>query len=321
MLLSSCQNGASIGGESAPLVNNENSNNPDVNPIQDPAPVVDPYVLDDTNTVVPDGVDMTKEGDGDAFVSDPSLAKTIGCGVDHTPGTFAKTITVQGVLRNYKIIIPANYDKNFEYSVVFAYHGSSYSNTPDTMISQTSTLRNASLKQGIFIYPDGHVNGVAKYWDKKATGKDVLMFDALLYHMKKYYCLDKSRVFVTGFSDGGGMANVLGCHRSTKVKGVAEASGYFAQGSACGNLPMPFLIWHGTADTITNYTQYAVPEIAHWVSANGCTTAKKTIPPTSEACKSYTNCSNAPLITCTPARGHEYPSAMGAPIWNFFQGL
>lgn len=247
--------------------------------------------------------------------------KSVGCGTTQTAGTFDGTITVDGTDRVYKIFVPDGYSASTTYSIVFGFHGSAYSNTPDTMISLTGTMRTAAAGKAIFVYPDGHINGVPNYWDKNETGIDVAFFDALLADLEKKYCVDATHVFVVGFSDGGGMANTLGCYRSDVVRGVAEGSGYLPQKNKCGNNAMPFFIWHGRADTITNFTTYAVPEIDHWQQANGCGTSTTAIDPSSEECVSYDSCSDAPLTTCTPNVDHGFPGVIGEPMWKFFESL
>ncbi len=249
--------------------------------------------------------------------SGSSSTLSSGCGKFQNDGTFEKEIQVGDNPRVYKMIVPSAYDPKIGYSLVFGYHGSAYSNTPDTMISLTTTMRGASDDQAIFVYPDGHINGVPNYWDKSGDGIDVTFFDKLLENLEKNYCIDTSKVFVVGFSDGGGMANTLGCHRSFKIRAVAEASGYLPQKEKCGDSPMPFFIWHGRSDTITSFDSYAQPEIDHWKTVNGCTNETTNVGPASEECVMYT-CSKATLTTCTPNADHGFPAIIGETIWNFF---
>jgi polyhydroxybutyrate depolymerase len=205
--------------------------------------------------------------------------------------------------------------------LVFGYHGSANSNNPDTMISLTGSMRTSTNNEAIFVYPDGHINGVPNNWEKNEEGKDIQFFDDLLVELENKYCINSSKIFVVGFSDGGGMVNSLGCYRSTVIRGAAEASGYLPQKNKCGDSPMPFFIWHGRADTITDFTTYAAPEIDHWKKVNGCNDATSSIPPSSEECVSYDSCTKARLVTCTPNVDHGFPATLGEPIWNFFESL
>lgn len=241
-----------------------------------------------------------------------------GCGKSHSAGTIEATLDVDGKTRVYKIIVPENYDPDLTYPLVFGFHGSAFSNTPDTMISLTSSMKSEANEQAIFVYPDERINGTPEHWLEDEEGRDVAFFDALLTELKNNYCVNSVRVFLVGFSDGGGFVNLLACHRSEKITAAAEASGWLPKKDSCGTSSVPFFIWHGRADTISAFDPYAVNEIAHWKDVNGCSATTTDIEPTSEECISY-NCSKASLVTCTPNVDHGFPGVIGPSMWKFFK--
>lgn len=119
------------------------------------------------------------------------------------------------------------------------------------------------------VYP----TGINLEWqgDPDATSDDVSFTLQLIANLSSTYCLDSSRIFAAGKSNGGGFAaNVLACDpvASRQIAAFAGMSGAFYQGSTdvgcsgdtvaitCnpGRAPVPILETHGSADGTIPYT-------------------------------------------------------------------
>ena len=87
----------------------------------------------------------------------------------------------------------------------------------------------------------------------------------MLDHFEERYCIDSSRVYAAGKSNGGGFTNLLACDAtaSKRIAAFAPVSGAYYQDvpeDACnaetvpiecnpGRCPIPIIEFHGTADT------------------------------------------------------------------------
>lgn len=113
---------------------------------------------------------------------------------------------------------------------------------------------------------------------------DVQFTTDILNHLEATYCIDTSRIFATGKSDGGGFCNVLACDAdlSKRIAAFAPVSGaFYIDTSPCrastvkipcnaGRTNIPFLEFHGGNDTTIAYKGGArkgecLPTIPHFI--------------------------------------------------------
>lgn len=108
----------------------------------------------------------------------------------------------------------------------------------------------------------------------------------MLDHFEERYCIDSSRVYATGKSNGGGFTNLLACDptASERIAAFAPVSGAYYQDvpeDACnaetvpikcntGRCPIPIIEFHGTADTTIPYNGggrrgECLPSVPHFV--------------------------------------------------------
>lgn len=112
----------------------------------------------------------------------------------------------------------------------------------------------------------------------------------LLGRLKHRFCIDSSRVYATGHSNGAGFCNILACSRvaGAQFAAFAPVSGAFYTRfhsddechAAAASLPRPMLEVHGTADRQIPYAGrasgghgplMALPVwAAGWAERNGC---------------------------------------------------
>lgn len=139
---------------------------------------------------------------------------------------------------------------------------------------------------------------------------DLLFFDDLLAYLEQNYCIDSSRVFVTGQSWGGDMTQLLTCMRGSVLRagvGVAANGDYYlppAAGECTGN-PDSFTL-HGIDD---NSIPFARGEEVRdfWLREHGC--SQETLPVAPDQCVQFQGCV-APTVFCPygPGNGgHQIP--------------
>jgi polyhydroxybutyrate depolymerase len=134
----------------------------------------------------------------------------------------------------------------------------------------------------IAVYPDpveeadGHT-----FWNIEQAPfgpNDVQFISALLDYLESDLCVDPSRVYAAGVSNGGGMAALLACQLSSRFAAVASiAGGYSALPRCQPTNPVSVIEVHGTADGVVPYDGLppdragAVrPWLAAWRERDGC---------------------------------------------------
>merc|ERR1712048_935361 len=82
---------------------------------------------------------------------------------------------------------------------------------------------------------------------------DIGFIDALLDELEATYCIDRSRIYVTGYSNGGMMTQRLGCELNHRLAAIAPQHGQSRLGYNCEpeyDVPMPIINIWGTNDEI-----------------------------------------------------------------------
>ena len=108
---------------------------------------------------------------------------------------------------------------------------------------------------------------------------DVQFTRDMLSFLEKNYCVDTHRIYVTGWSLGGGMAYRVACTLSNQIAAIATVAGayYQAPGGCHPSRPMPVLEIHGQADRFAPYGGNPGPKMASvqaylnvWLTNNRC---------------------------------------------------
>jgi polyhydroxybutyrate depolymerase len=172
-------------------------------------------------------------------------------------------------------------------------------------------LERAAGSAAVFVYPDG--NGG---WPDQ-QGRDVAFFDAVRAKVSAEVAVD--RVFVTGFSFGGEMANTLACARGGVIRAIAPLSAGCRQVRDCVGGPVAAWMANGTQDTIAP-ADHAEAFGERWRRASGCAATRQATSPAS--CQAYDGCSPShPVHVCAFPGGHEVQAWEPAAVWAFFSGL
>ena len=244
---------------------------------------------------VPPGTGGTSGADAGAGV-----AQSAGCGKAKTLQNGNLTITSGGASRKYILNVPANYDNSHAYRLVFAFaeSGSSAQSVATRNYFTMATLDTG--KTTIFVAPDA-ANGAGS-WSKT----DVDLTDAILAQLEADLCIDKTRIFATGFSFGGAMSLALACTRADVFRGVAFFSGADLTGSCPTTLTKPIAYYASQASQ--DSTGAPSPTSgrtfqAKFAELNGCTADANAInfPAAGQphTCTTYKNCSAGhPTVYC-----------------------
>lgn len=162
-------------------------------------------------------------------------------------------ITVNGERRSFLYYVPASRTANP--GVVLGLHGGR--GTGATFIEQTpSMLSYADALGFIAVYPNANGNWNDGRVNFAGNPSDVAFLSAVIDWVASNHSADRSRVFVTGASNGGAMTYKMACDAPNLVTAVAPiisslTSTLFA---ACNpGQPVPVVMFNGTEDPLNVY--------------------------------------------------------------------
>jgi poly(3-hydroxybutyrate) depolymerase len=198
------------------------------------------------------------------------LAATAGCG--KAPGLNSGTHTIQssGQNRSFILRVPANYNNNNPYRLIFAFHWRG--GTMNDVSSGGSSgsiwsyygMQEQSNNSAILVAPQGIGNGWAN-----SGGQDITFVDDMIRRIDDALCVDTSLRFALGFSYGGGMSYSLACSRANVFRAVAVYSGAQLSGCSGGSQPIAYFGLHGISDNVLNISQGRSLR-DKFVANNGC---------------------------------------------------
>jgi hypothetical protein len=243
----------------------------------------------------------------------------------------------KAVDRQFFVRVPADYDKNKAYRVVYIYQGcSANANEGNTATYPLFNETQGGTEQAIYVavsLPPNHPNN--NCYDNRA-GVDSQEWEAFqMFHDKveSLYCADNNRIFVSGYSSGGWVSNMFSCYfggvptpprkflPKYAVRGRAATSG----GLIPDNMPpcngaVAALYLHDAGDT-TNLIAGSKLGLDNTLKQNKCT-GSQTMPwpGMSDVCVQYTDCPKEyPVVFCTTnGQGHNDQSNRAIPGFKKF---
>lgn len=246
--------------------------------------------------------------------------QSAGCGEPRTLQNGTIDIMFNGASRKYILRVPDDYDNEHPYRLVFAYaeSGASAMSVADRDYFRFASLD--SMNTTIFVAPDA-ANGAGS-WSKS----DVELTDAILEELEADLCIDKTRIFATGFSFGGAMSLALACTRAHVFRGVAFFSGADLTGSCTETLTQPIAYYASQASGDSSgdpMPSSGRVKQAQFAEVNGCTPEPDatTFPAPGEPhkCTVYQGCSEGhPTVYCVFEGPHGWePRDPGESMsWN-----
>ncbi|KAJ4988662.1 hypothetical protein SVAN01_05795 [Stagonosporopsis vannaccii] len=169
--------------------------------------------------------------------------------------------------RGYRLHLPKTYDTNTKVPLILSFHGRGKDAQYQEELSQFS---NATYGfNGISVYPEGAALNNSKrtqQWqgdpDFPPSVNDVTFTLEILDEIQRTYCIDISRIYATGKSNGAGFTGVLACdaEATKRIAAFAPVSGAFyldgnQQLPVCkpSRYPIPIMEFHGFKDTTIPY--------------------------------------------------------------------
>lgn len=275
-------------------------------------------------------------------------------------GWSARSVDSAGLERCYYLYVPPGYDGAEPVPLVLSYHG--FLSNPESHALITGWHQLAEREGFLVAYPQGM--GYPQRWNAGATWgdegvDDVQFFRDMVDDISALVAVDPNRIYVNGFSNGGGMSVRIGCEVADMVAAIGSVAGAVVGMDNCNpSRPVPAMAFHGTADPIVNYgggdmRGWVLPEaagvtnaptyflgvedwVALWAEHNSCASEPVGLPPQGDVRGiQYVDCDqDAGVIFYTiEDGGHTWPAGWPIPfigktsqdidataeLWAFFQ--
>ena len=257
-------------------------------------------------------------------------AATAGCGRAPTLTSGTHTVSSGGTQRSYILRLPAGYDSNHPYRLIFGIHwlgGSATDVANGGTIQPYYGLQTLAGDSTIFVAPQGLSSGGTSGWPNTG-GQDVTFIDQIIQALEADLCVDTTQLFALGFSYGGGMSYALACARATVFRAVAIYDGGLISECNGGSQPIAYLQVHGVGDTVLPIAGARTMR-NRFVANNGCSAASP--PETTSGSGTHTSFSYAGCSTGHPVAWYTFdgghtptPTDRGgtqwlpAETWKFF---
>ena len=144
--------------------------------------------------------------------------------------TITGTIKHDGLIRDYRLYIPKNFDSKKAVPLVFNFHGLTSNAQQQEFYGDFRGI--ADTAGFLLVHPTGTVSKTAgvPFWNVGlAVGEsvdDVGFVEALIDSLQLKYTIDPNRIYATGMSNGGFMSYFLACS-SLRFAAIASVTGYW----------------------------------------------------------------------------------------------
>jgi polyhydroxybutyrate depolymerase len=227
-------------------------------------------------------------------------------------GDFTQGFEFEGLCREYRLHVPPSYDGARPVPLLIAMHGSG--GTAEGMEWGTGLSAKADWAGFVAVYPQGPQG----QWSLGQDSPDSRYLRELIAHLSARVSLDRRRIYVTGHSLGGGMADRAACDLADVVAASAPVEGYYQGQGVCNPVrPVPVLAFHGTADDVVPH-----PDgwIAAWASRDGCDPTPVTTASGNTTETTWPHCRGDAEVRLVMVQdlGHQWWGGANDPMWEFF---
>ena len=248
-------------------------------------------------------------------------------------------ISVGGVSRTYLLFVPAGQNGKALPAFIMM-HGSGSTAAQQENYSNFDAF--AQAHGLVVMYP----NGIDKHWNDgrvighESMADDIGFMKAMLAEVMAQGLIDPKRVYATGISNGGFMAQHMACVMPEALAGIGVIAATQPVDAACPSpRPMPVIFFQGTADKFVPFNGGPIaPQFGNrgtamsnaqavevWQKRNGCGAAIRTKFPGTDPMPVTVE-----TYSCPPGRGledvivqgggHTWPGAHQGVLANMILG-
>lgn len=254
-----------------------------------------------------------------------------------TPGSAADlTIEVDGATHPYRAFVPAGLEPGKPVPLVLDLHGLTETRQEQAAVSGWETL--AAQEQIIVLTPQG--GGAVPNWSATATpgNPDTEYLRTLIDTATRELCVDTTRVYSGGISNGGLESSILACRLSDRIAAVGLVAGIVVPEGCTDSPPVPAIVFWGKRDCVLPFYgglgpclmgdrngtvpsskpagQAEVPavedKVAAWATRNGCAPQPQVSSVGAHTeLRTYTGCTNGDTVELyvVDNGGHTWPGS------------
>lgn len=171
--------------------------------------------------------------------------------------------------RSYHVKLPDGWDGSTPMPVMLHFHG--WQRTGAVSVTH-QRISGATRRRGVLLLAP---NGLRRTWDFWNSDTDDVRFAAaVIEDAARHYPIDRSRIYVSGYSFGAAMAWRYVCQNGAEVAALLAVAGTLRQSESCPEAPAEVRHVHGLADNVMDFpagpggdTTYPV---ALWRTHFGC---------------------------------------------------
>lgn len=274
----------------------------------------------------------------------PSPAYSVDCrpsGVRNLsgklPGPFQyETVVADDRLRDYRVYPPPAGSSTTALPLLILLHGSGTDAAAfDGLVHFQRSVPTAAA---LLTYPDG----CDLDWETSRGSYDVHFVSQMIARLEKEYPVDRTRIYVAGFSAGAFMTNRLACDLAGTITAAASVAGSMWWADCAPTRPISILAMNGTDDSRVPYeggwidrsggvTLPAAKDLAQrWASIDSCAGVPSVSQVGITQTSLWEHCTGAAVVRLdTIAGGHHtwfgagFDPVPGEPkadtvIWGFF---
>lgn len=218
------------------------------------------------------------------LISLPALLALVGAVSFYSTNRDNGTLVSSGLEREYLLYVPASHDRSKPVPLVISLHGGALWPAAQREIDQWDRV--ADAHGFIVVHPSGVSGRGPRAWSagrEPGLTRDVRFIADLIDTLSATYDIDRTRIFASGLSNGGGMAFALSCRLSDRIAAIGMVStAIFLPWSGCSDeRAVPVVLFQGTADRAVPYdggTSWVAPDVfpsiplwtARFAERNGC---------------------------------------------------
>ncbi len=258
-------------------------------------------------------------------------------------GLSTRVVLSSGVERCYLLYAPPGFSPGEKVPVVFAMHG--FAANARGFRGMTGWDDVADRETFLVVYPHG--SSFPLRWNTSPAARieeidDVQLISDLLEELSRMATIDPDRVYVSGFSNGGTMTDIIACELADQVTAVGMVAGKGEDDPESCNptQPVPVIAFFGTADPLEIIHEYPLwfyrlmnvdPDekyrenlpvsvwLEGWVTRNGCDPDPKVLAAQGDASgMRYDGClADAEIVVYRiEGGGHTWPGGSNLSIFG-----
>ena len=178
-------------------------------------------------------------------------------GESQITGLSQRSIVHDGIRRTYILYVPESHSEDTQFPLMLNFHGFGGSASAHMISADMRPL--AESEKFILVYPQGaQLGSGSPHWNpdpiggnNKSTIDDIGFIEVIIESLNEELNIDLSRVYASGYSNGGYLIYGLACRLSNKIAAVGSVAGTMlvsTQNNCGASAPIGVINIHGTAD-------------------------------------------------------------------------